>query len=134
MIDRILSSTLREASAKLPVIIITGPRQSGKTTLVRAVFLEHLYTNLENPDTREYATADPRGFLQSSPLMIIDEVQRVPNLTSYMQGMVDEARRPAQFILTGSQNFSYLIYGGNASQLRTERTVLGWQDSSQLLA
>ncbi len=106
MIDRILSSTLREASAKLPVITITGPRQSGKTTLVRAVFTEHTYTNLEYPDTREYAETDPRGFLQSSPQMIIDEVQRVPNLTSYMQGMVDEAQRPAQFILTGSQNFS----------------------------
>ena len=106
MIQRVLSSALQDASVKLPVITITGPRQSGKTTLVRAVFPEHTYTNLEYPDTREYATTDPRGFLQSSPQMVIDEVQRVPNLTSYMQGMVDEARRPAQFILTGSQNFS----------------------------
>ncbi len=90
----------------MPVITLTGPRQSGKTTLVRAIFAEHTYTNLEYPDTREYATTDPRGFLRSAPCMIIDEVQHVPHLTSYMQGMVDEDQRPAQFVLTGSQNFS----------------------------
>ena len=111
MIQRIISDAIRQAAQKLPVITVTGPRQSGKTTLVRAIFLDHLYTNLEYPDTREYATTDPRGFLRSAPQMIIDEVQHVPNLTSYMQGMVDEDQRAAQFVLTGgrhpaSQNFS----------------------------
>ena len=106
MIQRTLSEAIAKAADKLPVITITGPRQSGKTTLARAVFPEHTYTNLEYPDTREYAITDPRGFLQSAPRMIIDEVQHAPTLTSYMQGMVDENRRPAQFVLTGSQNFS----------------------------
>lgn len=111
MIQRTLSRAIRQAAEKLPVITVTGPRQSGKTTLVRTVFSEYGYYNLEYPDTREYAATDPRGFLQSAPQMIIDEVQRVPNLTSYMQGMVDEEKHPAQFVLTGgrhpaSQNFS----------------------------
>ena len=111
MISRTLSAAVLEAAQKLPVITLTGPRQSGKTTLVRAIFSDHTYVNLEYPDTREYAITDPRGFLQTAPYMIIDEVQHVPNLTSYMQGMVDEDQRPAQFILTGgrhpaSQNFS----------------------------
>ncbi|MEM9830605.1 MAG: ATP-binding protein [Bacteroidota bacterium] len=106
MIQRMLSHTLRKAAEKMPIITITGPRQSGKTTLVRTVFPEHRYYNLEYPDTREYAIIDPRGFLNSAPQMIIDEVQNVPNLTSYIQGIVDEEQRSAQFILTGSQNFS----------------------------
>ena len=106
MIQRTLSQAVRRAAKKLPVITVTGPRQSGKTTLVRAIFPDHGYYNLEYPDTREYATTDPRGFLQSAPRMIIDEVRQVPNLTSYMQGIVDEEKRPAQFVLTGSQNFS----------------------------
>ncbi len=106
MIQRTLSAVVLKAAQKLPVITLTGPRQSGKTTLVRAVFPEHAYANLEYPDTREYAITDPRGFLRSAPRMIIDEVQHAPDLTSYMQGMVDEDQRPAQFVLTGSQNFS----------------------------
>jgi len=106
MIQRMLSQAVQKAAKKLPVITVTGPRQSGKTTLVRAIFPEHSYYNLEYPDTREYASSDPRGFLQSASQMIVDEVQHVPNLTSYMQGMVDEEKRPGQFVLTGSQNFS----------------------------
>ncbi|WKN41141.1 ATP-binding protein [Tunicatimonas pelagia] len=106
MIHRTLSQAVQKAAEKLPVITVTGPRQSGKTTLVRSVFSEHSYYNLEYPDTREYASTDPRGFLQLAPRMIIDEVQHVPNLTSYMQGMVDEEKRAGQFVLTGSQNFS----------------------------
>ena len=73
---------------------------------MRAIFSDHTYVNLEYPDTREYAITDPRGFLRTAPQMIIDEVQHVPNLTSYMQGMVDEEQRPGQFVLIGSQNFS----------------------------
>ena len=82
MIPRTLSTVVLEAAQKLPVITLTGSRQSGKTTLVRAIFSDHTYVNLEYPDTREYAITDPRGFLQTAPYMIIDEVQHVPNLTS----------------------------------------------------
>ncbi len=106
MIPRSISHTILRASEKIPVITVTGPRQSGKTTLVRSLFPGHTYVNLEFPDTREYATNDPRGFLHSAPAMIVDEVQHVPQLASYMQGMVDEEPRPARFVLTGSQNFS----------------------------
>lgn len=109
MITRHLSSTLKAAARDYPVVTVTGPRQSGKTTLVRATFPQHRYASLEDPDTRAFALEDPRGFLaQFRGRVILDEVQRVPDLFSYIQGIVDSADRPGQFILSGSQNFLLL--------------------------
>jgi predicted AAA+ superfamily ATPase len=91
---------------KYPVIAITGPRQSGKTTMLKTVFTEYEYVSLENPDIRNFAESDPNGFLDRYPGKIIfDEVQRVPSLFSYIQTRVDESGEMGQFILSGSQNF-----------------------------
>ena len=95
--------------AGYPVLTITGPRQSGKTTLARLLAPEKPYFSLEDPDTREFATSDPRGFLrQASGGAIMDEVQRCPALFSYLQGAVDADPRPGRFILTGSSQFSFI--------------------------
>lgn len=109
MIQRSLASKLREAAKRHPVVTLTGPRQSGKTTLVRAEFKRHAYVSLELPDERRYALEDPRGFLSrfEGPV-ILDEAQRAPELFSYIQASVDEDSRPGRFILTGSQNFLLL--------------------------
>ena len=94
---------LLKLSGSYPVVTIIGPRQSGKTTLVRTAFPDLPYVNLEAPDIREYAERDPRSFLAaSSNGMIIDEIQRVPSLFSYIQTIVDEHDKKGQFILTGS--------------------------------
>ena len=109
MIPRHLSRTLKAAARDFPVVTVTGPRQSGKTTLVRAAFPRHRYASLEDPDARGFATEDPRGFLdQFRGKVILDEVQRTPDLFSYIQGIVDRADRPGQFVLSGSQNFLLL--------------------------
>ncbi len=108
-IPRTLAAPLKEAAAHYPVVTLTGPRQSGKTTLSRKVFPEHDYVSLEYPDHRQFALEDPRGFLgQFKGRVILDEVQQAPDLFSYIQGMVDEDARPGRFILTGSQNFLLL--------------------------
>lgn len=109
MIARHLSKTLKAAARDYPVVTVTGPRQSGKTTLVRATFPRHAYVSLEDPDTRAFALEDPRGFLaQFRGPAILDEVQRAPDLFSYIQGIVDRVSRTGQFILSGSQNFLLL--------------------------
>lgn len=91
------------------MVTLTGPRQSGKTTLVRAAFPSMAYVSLEDPDVRARALEDPRGFLRANADgMIIDEVQRAPDIPSYIQGIVDEEPRPGRFILTGSQNLLLL--------------------------
>ena len=106
MIPRLLESACKSLFQQYPVLTITGSRQTGKTTLARAIF-DLPYVNLEAPDQRNFATDDPRGFLGAYPDgVIIDEVQRVPELTSYIQVIVDERRGNSQFVLTGSQNFS----------------------------
>ena len=106
MIKRHLEQKLRTAAKQYPVVLLTGPRQSGKTTLVQAVFPSRRYVSLEDPDHRAFATEDPRGFLgQFEQDVILDEAQRAPDLFSYIQGLVDRANKPGQFILTGSQNF-----------------------------
>ena len=106
VISRQLSAPLRQAAGRYPVVSVTGPRQSGKTTLVRATFPRHRYISLELPDQRAFALEDPVGFLgQFSGDVILDEVQRAPDLFSYLQVSVDEDQRPGQFVLTGSQNF-----------------------------
>jgi uncharacterized protein len=106
MIPRTLAPTLLEASGAMPVVAVTGPRQSGKTTLCRSTFPDHAYVSLEPLDTRDFAASDPRGFLsQHSGHVILDEVQRVPDLFSYIQEEVDRAPEPGRFILTGSEHF-----------------------------
>ena len=109
MFDRLLAHTLLRLSAGFPVVAVTGPRQSGKTTLVRRVFPDKPYVNLEDPAERAFALEDPRGFLaRFSNGAIFDEAQRWPDLFSYLQGMVDAERSPGRFILTGSQHFGLL--------------------------
>lgn len=98
-----MSAELRSLSKQYPVVTILGPRQSGKTTLVRDVFPEKNYINLEDPDTREQVEYDPRSFLERNPEgLILDEIQNVPKLLSYIQGIVDRDQKNGQFILTGS--------------------------------
>jgi len=109
MIRRALEPVLKKLARQYPVVTLTGPRQSGKTTLVQAVFPRHQYASLEEPDVREYALEDPRGFLgQFTGGVVLDEVQRVPALFSYIQTAVDREDRAGQFILSGSQNFLLL--------------------------
>jgi len=107
MIKRELSAKINNLKSKYPVILLTGPRQSGKTTLIKDIFSNHTYKNLENPDEKMLATEDPRSFLNlgSKEKIIIDEIQEVPQLASYIQVAVDENKIPSQFVLTGSQNF-----------------------------
>jgi predicted AAA+ superfamily ATPase len=104
MIEREITGHVRQVFQQYPVVTLTGPRQSGKTTLCRSVFPDAPYVNLEAIDEREAATEDPRGFLSAySDGAILDEIQRVPSLTSYIQVRVDEVRRNGLFVLTGSQ-------------------------------
>jgi predicted AAA+ superfamily ATPase len=107
IIERNLQARLLDLAGSMPVVAVTGPRQSGKTTLCRQAFPEKPYVSLEPIDNREYATVDPRGFLQEhSDGAVLDEVQRAPDLLSYLQEEVDERPEPGRFILTGSQHFS----------------------------
>lgn len=109
MIPRHLEPIIRKAASHYPVVTLTGPRQSGKTVLVRHTFGSHAYVSLEDPEQRRFAVDDPRGFLsQFRGDVVIDEAQRAPDLFSYIQVIVDEENRPGQFILTGSQHFLLL--------------------------
>ena len=103
MITREITSELAGCAAEFPAVTIFGPRQSGKTTLAKMVFPELPYLSLEAPDIRTQAVEDPRGLLDRvASGVILDEIQRVPELLSYLQGMIDEDRSPGRFILTGS--------------------------------
>lgn len=107
MIPRLITTTIQRLADSFPVVVLTGPRQSGKTTLVKVLFPDKPYISLENPDIRLFANEDPRGFLVRYPDgAIFDEVQRAPELLSYIQGIVDEQRTAGRYILTGSQNFA----------------------------
>jgi len=109
MIPRVLQSVLEQLAAQYPIVTVTGPRQSGKTTLCRAAFPDKPYVNLESPDVRAFAQSDPRGFLATyAGGAILDEIQRVPDLVSYLQPIVDENKAPGRFILTGSQQFEVM--------------------------
>lgn len=122
MIYRQLSKYIDIVSEKLPVITITGPRQSGKTTLVKEYFKNHQYINFEELDIREWAQNDPRGFLESnSSQLILDEVQKVPSLFSYLQPLVDKSNKPGQYILSGSQSF---LLSENISQTLAGRAAV----------
>ncbi len=109
MIKRTMHSTLLRLAKGFPIIAITGPRQSGKTTLARAAFPDKPYVSLEDPDIRALAETDPRRLLSTySEGAILDEIQRAPQLFSYLQTQVDANLRPGMFILTGSQQFGLL--------------------------
>ena len=106
MVSRSIASVLLKMAEKMPIISITGPRQSGKTTLSRACFPDYDYVNLESPETRLAAEEDPKGFLRAHKKgLIIDEVQRMPELFSFLQVLSDERGKPGEYILTGSQHF-----------------------------
>jgi uncharacterized protein len=105
-IPRNIEKAIKDFTAKFPILSITGPRQSGKTTMLRNLFPEYKYVNLESPDLRRLAETDPKGFLENyDKFVIFDEIQRVPQLFSYLQVKVDEDRIMGQFIISGSQNF-----------------------------
>jgi len=109
MIIRKAESTLKKLSEQFKAIALTGPRQSGKSTLARMAFPKKKYISLENPDIRELAISDTRGFLKNLPDgAIIDEAQRVPELFNYLQQVLDESNETGRFILTGSNNFLML--------------------------
>lgn len=105
-ISRVLGDRLLRLARSFPVVAVTGPRQSGKTTLVRELFAGKPYLSMEDPDIRMLALDDPRGLLARYPTgAVIDEAQHAPDLFSYLQTRVDETSAPGQFVLTGSQNF-----------------------------
>ena len=120
-IHRLIEKEIIKASRFFSVITLTGPRQSGKSTLLRNLFPKAVYRSLEDPDTRRFAIEDPRGFLNPpADEIIIDEVQKLPELLSYIQGIVDE-KRSKKYYLTGSSNFGLLK---NVTQTLAGRTAL----------
>lgn len=109
MLPRALAHTLQRLSRTFPAVAVTGPRQSGKTTLVRELYSNKPYVSLEDPQERAFASEDPRGFLERfTDGGVFDEAQRWPDLFSYLQGMIDSDRVPGRFVLTGSQQFGLL--------------------------
>lgn len=121
-LQREIENEVLNGAANFPVVTVTGPRQSGKTTMLKRLFPQKKYISLENPDNYELATSDPRNFLNSNTGgVILDEIQRVPQLLSYIQEIVDEQNIPGQFILTGSQQFNLL---SSITQSLAGRTAL----------
>ncbi len=122
MIEREIAPCLVRLFKQYPFVTVTGPRQSGKTTLCRAAFPHLGYVNLEAPDLREFAESDPRGFLaRLGEGAILDEIQRVPDLLSYIQVLGDETERNSLFVLTGSEQFRF---SDTISQSLAGRTAL----------
>ena len=110
MIPRAAASTLQRLAQGFPVLVLTGPRQSGKTTLAKSVFSDKTYISLENPDERAFALQDPKRFLQRFPQgAVLDEVQRCPELLSWLQAWVDERDVMGDFVLTGSSQFDLMV-------------------------
>ncbi len=109
MIERDLAPGLKKAARQWPSVTLTGPRQSGKTVLCRSLFPQQPYETLEAPDTRAFAIEDPRAFLARFPRgAVLDEIQRAPDLLSYLQGVIDADPAPGRWILTGPQNLALL--------------------------
>jgi len=122
MVDRDISKKLVAMGNKYPIVTLTGPRQSGKSTLLKSVLKDYQYVSMEDPDNRIFALEDPRGFIRTYPdKTIIDEVQRVPELFSYLQTHVDEQNREGMYYLAGSQNFLLMQ---SISQSLAGRTAL----------
>lgn len=108
-VKRTLEATCQSDLSSFPIITVTGPRQSGKSTLLRTMLPDWTYVNLEDPDNLDFALSDPKGFLRHySDRVILDEIQRAPKLLSYIQVEVDKDRRPGRFALTGSHNLLLL--------------------------
>lgn len=121
-LPRSIEPALRRAAREYAVVTLTGPRQSGKSTVCRRLFRGKPYVTLEAPDVREEALRDPRAFLRRHPKgAVLDEIQRAPDLTSYLQGMVDEDPSPGRWILTGSQ---HLAISRTVSQSLAGRTAM----------
>ncbi len=109
MIKRMVTSELIRLAKQYPVVTVIGPRQSGKTTLCKSTFPQKKYVSLENLDHRRTANRDPKQFLQDYPEgAVFDEIQRAPELLSYIQGIVDESNKEGMFILTGSHQFELM--------------------------
>jgi hypothetical protein len=122
IIQREMVDSILKVMNQFPVITITGPRQSGKTTLVQSIFSDFEYFSMEDPDIREFALTDPRRFLNKSKSpIILDEIQRAPELLSYIQGMVDKQPQSTHFILTGSHQFKLM---DNINQSLAGRTII----------
>ena len=122
MITREISSKILHLSTKFPIVTLTGPRQSGKSTLLRHDFPDYTYLSLEDPDMRDFAMSDPRGFLKQYPNhAIFDEIQRVPELFSYIQTHIDNSDETGIYLLAGSQNFLLMQ---SISQSLAGRTAL----------
>ena len=121
-IKRTIKKEIDKLCKKYPVIAVTGPRQSGKTTFLKEEFSDYRYVNLENPEIRNFAENDTKNFLKEyDKFVIIDEVQRVPVLFSYLQAKVDEDKIMGQYIISGSQNFHLMQ---NISQSLAGRVAL----------
>ncbi|MEK7377164.1 MAG: ATP-binding protein [Candidatus Margulisiibacteriota bacterium] len=122
MYKRNIEDYLSEVESKYSVITVIGPRQSGKSTLCRQFFSEYEYINLEESDTREFASADPRGFFRKhASNLILDEIQKASSLLSYIQTIVDDRENNRRFVLTGSQNLSLME---KVTQSLAGRTVI----------
>jgi predicted AAA+ superfamily ATPase len=122
MVPRDIEPLADQLARQYPVLTLTGPRQSGKTTLCRALFAGKPYVTLEDPDTRRFAEEDPRGFLRAyEGGAIVDEIQRAPQLPSYLQALVDADASPGRFVLTGSQQFELM---SQVSQSLAGRTAV----------
>lgn len=122
VIARDLTPCLKKAARRFPAVTVTGPRQSGKSTLCRSVFPKLPYVSLEAPDVRAFAIEDPRAFLAQFPKgAVLDEIQRAPDLPSYLQGLIDEDPKPGRWILTGSHNLALVQ---SVSQSLAGRTAM----------
>jgi predicted AAA+ superfamily ATPase len=135
IIPRTASSTLERLAKGFPVVALTGPRQSGKTTLAKSLFKEKPFVSLENPDEREFALRDPQRFFQRFPSgAILDEVQRCPELLSWLQGWVDERGIMGDVVLTGSAQFDLLAGITQTLAGRVGRVELLPLSAAELLA
>lgn len=106
MINRDIASKIKQLSEKFPIVTVTGPRQSGKSTLLKHIFSDWRYVSLENPDMRSFASEDPNGFIKTfDNHVIIDEAERVPSLFSYLQTHIDDINETGMYMLAGSRNF-----------------------------
>jgi predicted AAA+ superfamily ATPase len=139
IIRRVARAALVQLARGFPIVVVTGPRQAGKTTLVKATFRNKPYASLEDPDVREFADEDPRGFLAQFPSgAVLDEVQRCPKLLSYLQGIVDSRSEMGLYILTGSQQLGIVAgitqsLAGRAATVALPPLSLGELRSASML-